>query len=380
MRKVLILITLVLAGCQRHDVGSSGSDVLIGQASPLTGQQAAIGKDNENGVALAVEELNAEHIHIGNSILHLRLDSQDDQADPRVATQVAQRFVDEGVVAVIGHLNSGTSIPAARIYAAAGIPQISPSATAVRFTHQGFRTTFRLMANDGQQGVALAEFAAHHLHVHQVAVVDDRTAYGQGLADEFVQQVEKLGVRVLVRQYTDDKATDFTAILTQIAGQHPDLVFFGGMYGQAAPMAEQMAQLGMTQPLLGGDGMRTPEFIHLAGPHAEGFYASKPGVPLDTLPAGRAFVSRFEKRYGPIQNYAPYAYDALHVLVDAMQRAGSTRPEVFLPYLAQTSGYPGVTGPVQFDAHGDLSHGAVTVYQVRKGVWVPVQTMMESSQ
>ncbi len=378
MKGWVVVVFVLLQACQPS--GKDSGVVLLGQASPLTGQQAAIGKDNEHGVSQAIAEINAAHWRIAGRPLVLKLDSEDDQADPRMATQVAQRFVDEGVVAVIGHLNSGTSIPAARIYAAAGIPEISPSATAVKLTQQGFKTTFRLMANDAQQGAALADYATGALHALRLAVIDDRTAYGQGLADQFVLQAQKKGAVVVARQYTDDKATDFTAILTQIAGMHPDLLFFGGMYGQAAPMVAQMAHLGMTQRLLGGDGMRTPEFIHLAGVHAEGQLASKPGVPIESLQKGKAFAAVFEQRYGKIQNYAPYAYDAVYVLVAAMQAAQSTRPADFLPYLAKTHEFDGVTGKISFDAHGDLVRGAVTLYQVRQGQWMPVKTVMEASQ
>lgn len=352
---------------------------MIGQASPLTGQQAAIGKDNENGVRMAIDEVNAHHYVIAGHPLTLSLDSQDDQADPRVATQVAQKFVDEGVTAVIGHLNSGTTIPASRIYAAAGVPQLSPSATAVRYTHQGYKTAFRLMANDAQQGAALGYYAVDGLKAHRIAIIDDRTAYGQGLADEFSKAAKAAGAQIVDRQYTDDKSNDFTAILTQIGGEHPDLLFFGGMYGQAAPMALQMARLGLTQTLMGGDGMRTPEFIHLAGERAEGQVASKPGVPLPSMPRGETFRLAFEKRFGKIQNYAPYAYDAVQVLVDAMRRANSTVPAKFMPELARTHDFPGVTGSISFDVNGDLDHGAVTVYRVVHGEWAAVATIKDTS-
>ena len=368
-----MVLMLALSACH-HDGGRHGA-VLIGQASPLTGQQAAIGKDNENGVRLAIDEVNARHILIAGHPLRLALDSEDDQADPRVATQVAQKFVDEGVLAVVGHLNSGTSIPASRIYAAAGIAQISPSATAVRYTHQGYATTFRLMANDAQQGHALGSYAVHDLHAHRIAVIDDRTAYGQGLADEFVQAAQAAGAQIIDREYTDDKSNDFAAILTRIGGQHPDVVFFGGMYGQGAPMVQQMHRLGLNIPLLGGDGVRTPEFIHLAGADAEGTIASKPGLPLDRMPQGAAFKARFEQRFGPIQNYAPYAYDAVGVLVAAMQKVQSTDAAKVLPAVAATRHYAGVTGDISFDAHGDLADGPVTLYKVVAGHWQPQLTV-----
>lgn len=288
---------------------------------------------------------------------------------------MAQRLIDAGVVGVVGHLNSGTTIPASRIYADAGIPQISPSATNPDYTRQGYKTTFRMIANDEQQGTALGQFAIDTLKAKTVAVVDDRTAYGQGLADEFAKAVTAKGGTVVKREFTTNTATDFNAILTAIKGAQPDVVFYGGMDAQAGPMAKQMKRLDIKAKLMGGDSMQTPEFIKLAGDAAESLYASACGLPRDKMPGFAAFNTKFQSKFNTeIQVFSPYEYDAVRVLVDAMQRAGSSDPKQYLAEVGKTD-YTGVTGKVSFDAKGDINNGAVTVYQVKNGKWQVVSTV-----
>lgn len=365
---------VVLSACGEKPAGDGIKTVHIGQVSPLTGPQAHLGRDNDNGAQLAVDEINAQGLTIGGEKIRLELKSEDDGADPKTATTVAQKLVDEGVVGVIGHLNSGATIPASKIYADNGIPQISPSATAVAYTAAGYKTAFRLMTNDAQQGGVLGNFAVTKLGAKKIAIVDDRTAYGQGLADEVEKAVKATGGEVVAREYTSDRATDFMAILTSIKSKAPDLVFFGGMDPQAAPMLKQMKQLGLNAKFLGGDGVQTPQFIALAGADAEGALASNPGLPLNIMPGGQAFKTKFEAKYGKIQNYSPYAYDAVYVMVEAMKRANSTEPAKYLAELPKTD-FQGVTGHIRFDGKGDISGGAVTVYQVKDGAWQTLETV-----
>jgi branched-chain amino acid transport system substrate-binding protein len=376
---LFVLFGIALAGCGKSETASKpASDELvvkIGAAAPLTGPQAHIGKDNENGTRMAIDDANARGVIIGGKKAHFELLSEDDQTDPKTATIVAQQLVDAKVNGVIGHLNSGTTIPASAIYFKNGIPQISPSATAVRYTAQGYKTAFRVMSNDAQQGKALGEFAARVLGAKQIAVIDDRTAYGQGLADEFVKSAEANGAKIIVREYTTDKAVDFTAVLTSIKGKQPDLLFFGGMDPQGVPMIKQLRALGIKTQFMMGDGGYTPKLIELAGDAAEGVYASLPGVPLDNMPSGRDFAKRYEERFHqPIQLYAPYCYDAVNVMIAAMQKAGSAEPEKYLPELGKIE-IDGVTAKIAFDEKGDIRGGAVTVYQVRQGKWFAVQTI-----
>lgn len=373
------LAALLLGGCGKND-GAASDDhlVKIGSVAPLTGPQAHLGKDNENGARLAADEINAAGLTLGGKKMRIDLLAEDDQADPKTAATVAQKLVDSGIAGVIGHLNSGATIPASTIYHNAGIPQISPSATAIAYTAQGYNTAFRVMTNDEQQGHVLGQYAVNKLGTKKIAIIDDRTAYGQGLADEFAKAVKAAGAQVVGREYTTDKSTDFMAILTSIKSRVPDLVFFGGMDPQAGPMARQMKQLGLSAQLLGGDGMQTPEFIKLAGADSDGAIASNPGLTLESMPGGKAFKDKFSARFGQIQNYAPYAYDAVYVMVEAMRRADSADPAKYLAELGKTD-YQGVTGRIRFDNKGDISGGAVTLYQVRSGAWKPMETIHSSN-
>jgi len=348
--------------------------VKIGSVAPLTGTQAHLGKDNDNGARLAIDEINAAGYTIAGKKITFQLVSEDDQADPKTATIVAQKLVDQKVRGVVGHLNSGTTIPASKIYHDAGVAQISPSATAVMYTAQGFNTAFRVMANDSRQGGALGKFAAKQLAAKSIAIIDDRTAYGQGLADEFERVAKAHGVNIVGREYTTDKSADFFAILTSIKGKKPDIIFFGGMDAQAAPMIKQMKTLGLTAQLLGGDGLRSAEFTKLAGVDAEGVIASSPGVALNKMPGGKEFIAKFETKYGKIQIYAPYAYDAVHTLVEAMKHADSIDPVKYLPELAKTD-RNGITGRIIFDEKGDIKNGAVTLYQIKGGDWVELEAV-----
>jgi branched-chain amino acid transport system substrate-binding protein len=375
---LLIASALTLAGCDKttnNDANTAGELIVrIGSAAPLTGNQAHIGKDNESGTRMAIDDANAKGIIIGGRKVHFELISEDDQADPKTATIVAQKLVDDKVSGVIGHLNSGTTIPASKIYNDNGIVQISPSATAINYTAQGFNTAFRVMANDAQQGRVLGEYAAKNLGAKKIAVIDDRTAYGQGLADEFIKAAQAAGAQIVAHEYTNDKAVDFTAVLTEVKGKQPDLLFYGGMDPQAGPMARQIKTLALNVKFMTGDGGYTPEFIRLAGDAAEGSYATLPGVPLNKMPGGKEFETRFVAKYQPIQLYAPYCYDAVNVMIAAMQKANSVEPAKYLPELAKIS-LDGVTSRIQFDTKGDLLGGAVTMYQVQQGKWQALETL-----
>ena len=377
-----VLCAAALAGCGKSETPSAAPApaaselvVKIGASAPLTGPQAHIGKDNENGTRMAIEDANAKGVIIGGKKVRLELLSEDDQTDPRIATIVAQKLMDAKVNGIIGHLNSGTTIPASRIYSDNGIPQISPSATAVSYTAQGFKTAFRVMANDGQQGKVLGEFAAKNLGAKKIAVIDDRTAYGQGLADEFVKSAQVNGAQIVAHEYTTDKAVDFTAVLTSIKGKQPELVFFGGMDPQGVPLVKQLKALGLNAKFMMGDGGYTPKLIELAGAAAEGTYASLPGVPLEQMPGGKDFSQHYQAKFKqPIQLYAPYCYDAVNVMIAAMQKAGSAEPAKYLPELAKIE-HDGVTAKITFDEKGDLKGGAITLYQVQQGKWQPLQTL-----
>jgi branched-chain amino acid transport system substrate-binding protein len=370
------VLALGLNACGKKEETAAGEmTVKIGQVSPLTGPQAHLGKDNDNGARLALDEINAAGVTLGGKKVKFVLVSEDDMADPRTATIVAQKLVDQRVAGVLGHLNSGTSIPASKIYLDAGIPQISPSATAIAYTAQGFKTAFRVMTNDRQQGKVLGEYAVKNLGAKRIAIIDDRTAYGQGLADEVERAVKASGGEVIAREFTTDRSTDFLAILTSIKARKPDLLFYGGMDAQGAPMAKQLRSLGIKAKFLGGDGVQTSEFLKLAGSQAEDVTASSPGLPIDSMPGGKEFREKFTGRFGTIQTYAPYAYDAAMTMVEAMKMADSAEPAKYLAELPRLQ-RAGVTGPISFDERGDIRGGAITLYRVRNGKWEVLETVM----
>ena len=355
---------------------AEGGEVLvkIGVAAPLTGPQSHYGKGIENAVRMAVEEANASGLEIGGKKIKFEVLAEDDQADPKTATSVAQKLVDAKINGVVGHMNSGAGIPASKIYMEASIPQVSASMTAVAYTAQGYPTTYRVMANDAQQGKVLGEYATQKWGAKKVVLIDDRTAYGQGLADEVEKAVKAGGGEITAREFTNDKAQDFNAILTSAKGKKPDLIFFGGMDPQGGPMVRQLKGLGMASKYLGGDGIYSPKFIELAGKSAEGSKASSPGLPLEKMPGGTAFKAKYEAKYGQIQLYEPFAYDAANILIDAMKRAGSTEPNKYLPEMGKTN-YTGVIGTVSFDEKGDIKNGPVSVYEVKDGKWVAIETI-----
>jgi len=344
--------------------------VRIAHVAGLTGPVAYFGKDTENGARMAIEALNARGVTIGGKKVTFQLVAEDDAADPKQATSVAQKLVDARVNGVIGHQTSGTTIPASKIYHTAGIPQISHSSTSPKYTQQGFNTAFRVIANDVQLGQALGRYATGTMKAKRVAVVDDRTAYGQGLATEFSRSLQKQGGSVVAREFTSDKATDFSAIVTRIRATKPDLVFFGGMNATAGPMLRQMKQLGMNVRMMGGDGICSDEIYKLSGGtmgDGQVVCAEAGGVQGDAKAGMDKFRADYKKRFGiDVQINAPYAYDATMAMAEAMVKAGSSAPAKYLPVLAKIQ-YKGVTGPIAFDARGDIRDGTITLYTFKGG-------------
>jgi branched-chain amino acid transport system substrate-binding protein len=345
--------------------------VKIGHVGPTSGGIAHLGKDNENGARMAIDELNAKGVMIGGKKAKFELLAEDDGADPKQGTAAAQKLVDSKVNGVIGHLNSGTSIPASKIYSDAGVPQISPSATNPKFTRQGYKTTFRVVADDVHLGGTLGRYAAKELKGKSIVVIDDRTAYGQGVADEFEKGVKGAGGTTVGREFTNDKATDFTAILTSLKAKKPDIVFFGGMDAVAGPMMRQMKQLGIEAKFMGGDGICSSELPKLAaGTMGDGqvVCAEAGGVEGTAKKSMDDFYAAYKKKFNDeVKVYAPYVYDSVNVMVAAMVKAGSAEPAKYLPALAATSGYKGVTGTISFDEKGDVKNGALTLYTYKGG-------------
>ena len=379
MRLTTRLIPLALAVAAG---GAHGADAIvkIGSAAPVSGPSAHLGKDTENGARMAVADLNARGFAIDGKKVTLVLVAEDDGGDPKQGTAVAQKLVDAGVAGVVGHLNSGTTVPASKIYHAAGVPQITPSSTTPSYTSQGFKSAFRLVANDNKVGSTLGRYAVVKLQARRIAVIDDRTAFGQGLADEFIKGVKAApgAAEIVSRQFTNDKATDFNAILTQVKSKKPDLVFYGGMDAVAGPMLKQIKALGIEVKFMGGDGVCSEKLPELAG---DGLGENRvscavAGGVTGAQEQGYAdFVARYRKTYNmELQTYAPYAYDAVMVLAGAMQRARSADPARYLPELARTR-YQGVTGNIAFDGRGDLLDAAMTIYTYRGGKKVKLEVV-----
>ena len=354
--------------------GSAGAQeiIKIGHVAPVSGPSAHLGKDNENGAKMAIDDLNAKGIKIDGKPVKFVLQLEDDGGDPKQGTAVAQKLVDAKVNGVIGHLNSGTTIPASRIYYDAGIPEISPATTQTKYTQQGFNSAFRVVANDAKLGGTLGAYAVGKMGAKKIAVIDDRTAYGQGVAEEFVKGAKKAmpGVQIVAKEFTTDKSTDFNAILTTIKAKNPDVVFFGGMDSVGGPLLRQMKALGINARFMGGDGVCTESLPKLAGTAAANGVvtcAEAGGVSGEQQKGMDDFVARYKKKYNDdVKLYAPYVYDAVMTMGTAMQQANSAQPAKYLPVLQKIK-YQGVTGLITFDSKGDIKDGALTLFTYTDG-------------
>lgn len=369
-------LTVVAAIAAVAGVASAQEQVVkIGHVAPVSGAQAHYGKDNENGARMAIEELNAQGVTIGGKKIKFELVAEDDAADPKQGTAAAQKLCDAKVAGVVGHLNSGTTIPASKVYNDCGIPHVTGAATNPNLTKPGYKTTFRIIANDNALGAGLAFYAADTLKLKTVAIVDDRTAYGQGVADVFKKTAAAKGMKVVDEQFTTDKATDFMAILTAIKSKNPDAIFFGGMDPQAGPMLRQMEQLGMGNvKYFGGDGVCTSEIAKLAAgaKTLANVVCAEGGSSLDKMPGGKAWKAKYDAKYpNQFQVYSPYTYDATFLLVDAMKRANSWDPKVYTPELLKAN-FKGVTSTIQFEPNGEMKNPAITLYVYKDGKMTPL--------
>jgi len=379
----LLAAAIALAGCSKEapkpaaDKGGAtpaaqagGTEVKIGHVAPLTGGIAHLGKDNENGARLAIEEANAAGIKIDGKDVKFTLVAEDDQADPKVGTTVAQKLVDAKVVGVVGHLNSGTSIPASPIYNQAGLPVISGSATNPKLTEQGFKNQFRVVGRDDQQGPAIASYLAAERKPKVVAVIDDATAYGEGIANEVEKTLKAAKIQVLPREKGTDKTTDWKAILTKLRGRNPDAVFYGGMDATGGPLLKQGKELGIKAVFSFGDGACTDKMKELAGDAAEGLLCSQAGIPPQA--ASKKFLDAYKKKFGqdPIL-YAPFTYDAANLLIEAMKKANSSDPKSYLPELQKIS-FSGSTGTIEFDDKGDRKNAEMTIFTMKGGKIEPI--------
>ena len=344
--------------------------VRIGHVGPLTVKTPHLGKDNENGARLAIEQANSNGVTIDGKKIKFELVADDDQGDPKVGTTVAQKLVDAKVAGIVGHLNSGVSIPSSAIYNQAGIPMITGSSTNPALTEQGFKVVFRTVGRDDQQGPAIASYLATDRKPKLVAVIDDASSYGEGLANEVEKTLKAAGVKVLPREKTTDTATDFKAILTKIRSKKPDAIFYGGMDQTGGPLLKQGRELGIKAVFAFGDGACTDKMAELAGPAAEGLLCSQAGIPVQA--ANKSFVDSYKARFNtePIL-YSPFTYDGGNLLIAAMKKANSYDPAKYLPELAKIS-YVGATGKIEFDEKGDRKDAEMTIFAMKGGKITPI--------
>ena len=387
-RLLPVAAALSLAACGGNTSGSdkassSGSNacgklaadevcVSIGSAAPKTGGISHLGKDIENGVMLAVQEINAKgDLTIGGKKVKLAVLGEDDAADPKQGPIVAQKLVDAGVVGVVGHLNSGVSIPANAVYAGASVVQVSPASTNPDYTLKSTKTAsnlvdaYRVLATDAKQGPALAKYMLAH-QAKNVAVLDDSTQYGKGLADQVDKSLKEGGSNIIGRESATDKTADFKAILTELKAKNPEYVFWGGMDDTAATLVKQMQELGMSAKLVAADGACTDKFIELAGSSGGNMICSQAGLPLSQMAKGEQFSANYEKAFGGQKPliYSPFSYDATYAIVEAMKLANSTEREAVVAAMPKVQ-FDGLSGKIAFDDKGDIREGTVSIFEVK---------------
>lgn len=393
--RLQVIVTLALVallalplGCAPTGGGAGGGAegetvIKLGIAAPLTQGAVALGKGIQRGAELAVKEFNeGDGKTLGIKVETLVVD---DQGDPKTAVTVANQLAtDPKVIGVVGHLNSGCSIPASVVYQKANLVQVSPASTNPDLTNRGLTNVFRTCTIDPVQGAFAAEKALKDLGFKSAFVVDDSTPYGTGLADEFEKNFKAGGGQVVGREKTGDKDTDFAALVTKVKAANPGVLYYGGIYNAGALLAKQAKEGGIKVPFFSGDGIYAEDFIKLAGAaNVEGDYCTSVGLPLEEQPKGQEFKTKFEAAYPgeSIQAYDTYAYDAANIVLDAVKVTAAGGKEklttvegkqAIAAAVAKTDSQ-GVTGALKFDAKGDTLNKAITLYVVKGGKWVPVK-------
>jgi branched-chain amino acid transport system substrate-binding protein len=359
----IIIMMLLFVGCAREDKNV----IKIGAAGPMTGDQSKMGIDLKNAAELAVSEWNEKGGVLGKKIVLL---VGDDQHDPKQAVSVANKFINQKAVAVVGHWNSSCSIPTSKYYNDANMVMISPATTNPQFTMQGFKKVFRVCGTDDQQGRVAAEFVLKTLQPKRVAIIHDKTAYGQGLADFFKKA---LGDRVQVVYYGGiiQGDPDYKAVLTTIKQSRPELYFFGGIYAEAGRLVRQAKEVGLGIPMITGDGVYDPTFISIAGKSAEGTYITFGKEPAG-ISSARVFIERYKAKYGEPGPYSIYAYDAANIILTAIAQTGATDGNKMADYISKNT-FHGAFGDISFDKNGDVTKAPYVIWQVKDGKFVEVQ-------
>lgn len=383
MKKIIIILLVLLmamtAGCSAK--GSSGSGgagevIKIATSTPLSGSQAALGESIKNGAQMALEERKEELAKLG---FNLQIAPQDDQADPKVGVSVAQKLiVDDNILAVVGHFNSGVAIPSSEVYAQKNLAMVSPANTAVAVTERGLKNVNRICIRDDAQGPAGADFAYNELGAKTGFVVHDKTTYGQGVADEWKNRYESIGGKLLGYEGITAGESDFSAVEELIRAAKPDIVFFGGIYPEGSLLIKQMKDKGIDVKFMGADGMDSAEVIKIAGASAVGIYYTSPAADINATPEGKAFADKYAAKFGKqAEAYSGYGYDAMNVALDGLVKAindnGGKKPnrDQVTAAVRTISGFKGVSTNVTFDEKGDNIDAAVYALTFKETKYPP---------
>jgi len=364
---IAVLVMLIIATC--IDCGGTNRPIKIAVVGPLTGSQAEFGQAVVNGARIAVEEKTRI---LGRPV---ELILMDDKADPKEAVSVANKLaVDKDIVAVVGHVNSGTTIPASAVYYKAGLVMITPDATNPKITEQGFDNVFRVCITDAQQGPAAAHFVVEKLNKRSVAVIHDKTAYGQGLAEEFRKTASLLGCRILSFEGITEGDREFSGILLKVKNLNPGVLYFGGMYPEASLLVKQARSLGIKAAFVTGDGSFEAKFVEIGGKATEGTFLTFLALPWEETPAAESFVKAYNQRFGEIKPYAPFSYDATRIILKAIELAGKVDRSALKQVLrSQTFSFEGVVGVTKFDKKGDSINQKPYIYTVKNGKFILYQ-------
>jgi branched-chain amino acid transport system substrate-binding protein len=353
---IALAATLAMAGIAQ-------AQIKLGVAGPITGPNAAFGAQLKNGVEQAVEDINAAGGILGQKIA---VSVGDDVSDPKQGVSVANKFVGDGVKLVVGHFNSGVTMPASEVYAENGILMVSPSATNPKITERGLWNTFRTCGRDDQQGTVAAAYIVKNLKGKKVAVVHDKTTYGQGLADETKKAMNKAGIKEVLYEGVNTGEKDFSALVSKIKSAAADIVYWGGLHTEGGLIVRQMRDQGVKSVLMSGDGIVSDEFATIGGPGVEGTLMTFAPDPRKR-PEAQAVVKKFEaKKFNP-ESYTLYSYAAVQIMAEAAKRANSLDPKKMAAVMKDGKAFKTVIGDITFDKKGDITRPDYVMYTWKKG-------------
>ncbi len=370
MKKIWLMAMAVIFGfsaCAKEDVNV----IKIALVCPLTGDIAAMGQGMKRAAQMAIDEENLSGRLAG---FKLELAAFDDRADPKEAVNIANQIIsDNKIYGVIGHLNSGCSIPASSVYNRINLVMLSPASTNPKLTLQGLKNVFRVCTTDDVQGTYAADYIFNKLQKNNVCIIQDKTAYGQGIADNFKNRFEELGGKVISFDGINTGDKDFKALLTTIKSKSPQIIYFGGVYAEVALVTKQAKELGISAPVFSDDGSFSSEFIKIAGNSSEGSYFSMVGAPPEKLAQAQVFMNSYKEKYPGVdmQPYDPYTYEAVKIILEAIIQVGKNK--LILPEHLASMKYNGILGQTQFDANGDTLNKTISIYKVVDGKFVYVE-------